>query len=115
MVRDAITTAIAYYTAMGEKNVESMATYLHPDVDFSSPVAKLKGKEGVLEGAKRLIASFTKLTIRTKMTAGDQAMLVIDLEFPGLAETFGSVALLTVREGYIAKIELFFDTGALKK
>ena len=36
-------TAESYYKAMGNKDLEGMAQYLHPDVQFIGPMAKMTG------------------------------------------------------------------------
>ena len=49
---NSIETAEAYYEAMGSKNTQEMAKYLHPDVQFVGPLAEMKGKESVLDATK---------------------------------------------------------------
>lgn len=104
-----VAIAEAYYTAWGEKNVAGMEKFLHPDVRFISPLAETMGKEVVLGALKRGSAFFRTLTIRAKFGSGDQAMLVIDLDFPDPVGNVRTAVLMTFLEGLIAKIELFFD------
>lgn len=106
---NSVSIAEAYYTAMSEKNGEGLGKYLHPDVQFKGPLSQLKGKEAVLESVKNFTSFFKKLTIRTKFGSGDQAMVVYDVDFPEPIGRFPSAALLTIREGLIREIELFFD------
>lgn len=108
-------TADAYYTEMGKKNIEALAKYLHPNVQFKSPVAKAVGKEALLEATKSFMNLFSALTIRSKFGAGDQAMVVYDVEFPAPFGMIPTSVLLTFQEGLIAKIELFFDARPFEK
>jgi hypothetical protein len=106
-------TAGAYYTEMGKKNVDGLAKYLHEEVQFKSPVAKAVGKAALLEATKNFTNFFQSLTIRSKFSLGDQAMVVYDVAFP-----FGSVptaVLMTFKEDLIANIELFFDARPFEK
>jgi ketosteroid isomerase-like protein len=104
-----------YYKAMGEKNIASMEKYLHPDVQFISPLSKTKGKEAVLEATKGFANFFKTLTIRSSFGSADQAMIVYDVDCP---EPFGIIrtaSLMTFKEGIIVQIELFFDARPFEK
>ena len=108
-------TAVTYYTEMGKKNIEGLAMYLHPNVQFKSPVAKAVGKEALIEATKSFMNLFSTLTIRSKFAAGDQAMVVYDVDFPA---TFGRIptsVLMSFQESLITKIELFFDARPFEK
>lgn len=50
--------AESYYKAMGDKDLEGIAKYLHPDVQFIAPLAKMTGKNAVLEAVKRFFSLF---------------------------------------------------------
>ena len=98
-----------YYTLVGQKNVEGIKKYLHPDVEFYGPLASLKGKEAVIEATSHFMNSFKSLTIRAKFGAGDQAMIVYDVDVPGIAKDFPGASLLSFRDGIIVRIQLFYD------
>ena len=104
-----VALAEAYYTAMGEKNVTDMEKYLHPDVRFIGPLAKITGKEELLSAAKNFIALFKTLTIRALFGSENQAMLAYDLDCPPPIGKLPVAALLTFQEGLIIEIELFVD------
>jgi hypothetical protein len=110
-----VAIAEAYYTAMGEKNVAEMETYLHPNVRAIGPLGEMIGKEAVLETVKKLIIPLKTLMIRAKFGSGDQVMLAIDLEFPEPIGTLPSAVLMTFQDGRIAKNELFFDARPFDK
>ncbi len=103
------TVAEAYYTAMGQKNLDIMEKHLHSNVQFISPFAELKGKEPVMEAVKKFMALFQTLTVRTKFSSNEQALVVYDVDFPALIGNIPTASLLTLQDGLITKIELFFD------
>lgn len=115
MNKNAAALAEAYYTAVGKKNVVDIEKFLHPDVLFVGPLAKLKGKEAILEATKRFTTLFKTLKIRAKFGSGDQAMVVYDLDCPLPIGHFSTAVLMTFQEGLVAKIELFYDARPFDK
>ena len=115
MSKNNVDVAVAYYTAMGEKDVSSMEKYLHPDVRFSAPLDKMTGKEAVLEAVKQFAPFYKTLKIRAQFGSEDQAVIVYDFDFPAPIGNFPSAALLTFQDGLIAQIELFYDARAFEK
>jgi hypothetical protein len=110
-----ITRAEAYYKSMNNKNLSEMAEYLHPDIQFLSPLAQLKGKEAFLEAAEKLMTLFISLTIRAKFSSEDQVMLAYDFDFPEPIGMIRTAALLTFENTLITHIELFFDPNPFIK
>lgn len=109
MEQNTVTIAEAYYTAMSEKNLNSLEMYLHSNVQFSSPFAQLQGKETVLEAINKFMGLFKTLTIRATFGSKEQAMVVYDVDFSSPIGNIPTAALLTFQEKRITKIELFFD------
>lgn len=107
--------AEAYYKLVSEKNGEGIQKFLHPDVEFSSPLASIKGREAVVEATSHFMKAFSSLKIRAKLSGENQAMIVYDTDFPGIATNFPGASLLTFRDGLIVKIELFLDGSLFKK
>ncbi|MBS0656607.1 MAG: nuclear transport factor 2 family protein [Verrucomicrobia bacterium] len=101
--------AIAYYSAFGEKNLEEVAKYLHPEVTFIGPLAEMQGKEAYLDAAKKYMAFFKSQKIREVFSYGDRALLVFDYEFPAPLGHVPGASLLTFEGEHIVKIELFYD------
>ncbi len=104
-----------YYTLVGEKNVEGIKKYLHTDVEFFGPMATLRGKEAVLEATTNYMKIFNSLTIRAKFGAKEQAMIVYDVDIPGIRKDFPGAVLLTFCDELIVKIELFYDSAAFQE
>lgn len=104
-----------YYKLIGEKNVEGIKKYLDHDVEFYSPLATLKGKEAVIGATANFMNAIESLKIRASFASGDQAMIVYDVDFPGMASNFPGASLLTFRNNLIVRIELFHDASHFKK
>lgn len=102
--------AYEYYRLVGEKNEEGVKNYLHSDVEFIGPMTSVKGKKAVFEATRNFMKTFQSLTIRAKFGEENQAMVVYDVDLPGIAKDFPGASLLSFREGLIVKIELFFDS-----
>ena len=109
MSQNNVLIAEAYYNAVGEKNVALLEKYLHPDVQFIGPLAKMTGRENVLEATKKFTNLFTTLTVRSKFGLDDQTMIVYDLEVPPPIGFVSSASLMTFKDGLVIKIELFYD------
>lgn len=101
--------AKSYYTAIGQKNIQEVEQYLHPNVHVISPLIEKTGKEAVLEALKGFIAAFNTLTIRTAFGSHNQVMLAVDVEYPAPIGNLRTASLISLQDGLIIKIELFFD------
>lgn len=115
MMTDTKAIGVAYYTALGEKNIKKVSEYLHHNIQFTDPQEKVIGKEAVLKAAKGFCAIFKSLTILAKFGSEDQAMVVYEVEIPGLPKKLMAASLLSFHEGLISKIELFYDSKGLGK
>ena len=109
MKENNVLIAETYYKALGEKRLEILENYLHPDVQFIGPLAKTTGKDSVLEATKKFTSFFKTLKIRSKFGSEDQAVIIYDLEFPEPIGLISSTALMTFMGGLVTKIELFYD------
>lgn len=111
---DTKTMGVAYYTALGEKNMEKVKECLHPDIQFTDPQETVIGRDAVLKAAKGFTTIFKALTIRAAFGSDDQAMIVYDVEIPGLSKSLQAASLLSFQDGLISKIELFYDSSCLR-
>jgi hypothetical protein len=115
MNQNNVAIAEAFYTAFREKNIEAMEKYLHPEIQFFAPLAKLQGKEAYLEAAKNFASFFKTLTLRVIFGEEHQAAVVYDVECPAPIGKLPSVALMDIQEGLIIRIELFYDARPFDK
>lgn len=110
---DTMTLGEAYYKALGEKNIEEVEKYLHSGIVFSDPQEKAIGKETVLTAAKRFMGIFKSFTIQAKFGSKTQAMIVYEVEIPGLSKPLKAASLLSFQEGLISEIELIYNMKSL--
>lgn len=104
-----ISVALAYYKAFENKDVETIAKILHPDVGFIAPMGNSRGRAAVVEAAKRLLPLIKSIEVRAKFSSDDQVMLVYDLNLTAPVDRCPSAVLMTIREGMIVRTELFYD------
>lgn len=110
MSKNNVTSAVAYYRAMNDKNLADMEKFLHPDFRFLGPLADITGKNAYLQSQKQFfLPSFIKLTIRAQFGFGDHVMLAFDLDCPAPVGTLRTAVLMTFRDDLITRIEAFFD------
>lgn len=99
-----------YYKAVSKREFDIVEKLLHPDVKFIAPLAKLQGKEAVLEATKKFAAMFKTLKIRATFGSKEQAMAVYDLECPAPIGAISSSVLMSFDgSGLISRIELLYD------
>ena len=115
MTEKNVASAVAYYKAMADKDLTSMARHLHPDVRLVTPMEELTGKEAVLEAAKRLLPLINSIKVHAKFGSEDQAMLTYDMDFSAPIGVCRAAALMTFKDGLIARNELFFDARPFEK
>lgn len=105
-----VTSAVAYYEAMNDKNIAAIEKFLHSEVKFLGPLANITGKNAYLESLQRFFfPSFQKLTIRSHFGSDDQAMVVFDLDCPAPVGIVRTASLMTFKNNLISHIEAFFD------
>lgn len=107
--------AMHYYNAMLAKDFDTMASYLHDDVHFISPLVQMQGKEAVILAAKNLSQILDNIEIRAQFANDDQIMLAYDFLFHTLNLNLRSAVLMDFKNAHITKIELFFDGGLLQQ
>lgn len=99
-----------YYTLVGKKDVEKIKPFLHEEVELYSPLASVRGKSAVAESTGHFMQAIQSLKIRSSFGNPDQAMIVYEVDMPGVSSHFAGASLLTFREGKIVRIDLFYDS-----
>lgn len=107
--------AVAYYTAMKEKNVAGCEVLLHEDVQFVGPLATMIGKPAVVSAIKNFAAILKDINIRAAFGTEDQAMLAYDMVFPEPIGNLRAATLMNIKDGLIVKLELFYDARPFEK
>lgn len=111
----AVTLANAYYEAVSNKDTQSVANLLHSDVRLIGPLGNAEGKESVLQAVTRFATLLKSLHVNVSFGSEDQAMVNYDVDFGQPFGTCRSVALISIRDNLIARIELFFDARPFEK
>ncbi|HUI30438.1 MAG TPA: nuclear transport factor 2 family protein [Candidatus Acidoferrales bacterium] len=104
-----IESALAYYNAFEKKDLGAIARHLHPDVQFVAPMGESRGREAVVEAAKRLIPLVERIDVRAKFASGDQVALVYDMHLTGPVKICPTAVLMTFKNDLIARTELYYD------
>jgi hypothetical protein len=110
-----VACAVAYYTAMADKDLTGMARRLHPDIQLVTPMEELDGQKTVLEAAKRLLPLIDSIKVHAKFGSKDQAMLTYDMDFVVPIGVCRAAALMTFEAGLITRNEIFFDARPFDK
>jgi hypothetical protein len=69
----------------------------------------------VFAAVKGFMGAFQSLTIRASFASETQAMLAIDTLFPAPIGNLRTASLVTIQDGLITKIELFYDGKQLER
>lgn len=110
MIEHNATLAADYYRAVNDKNHAEIEKFLHDNIELIGPMGQISGKENVFGAVKRFLNAFKTLTIRTVFSSHDQALLIYELDCPEPIGHFrGAAALMTLHNGLIVRLELFFD------
>ena len=109
-MKDTVTTAVAYYTALGNKNIEEVKKYLHSNIQFTDPQEQVVGKEAVLKAAQGFMGVFKTLSIRAKFGSEAQAVVIYEVEILNFAKALRAASLLSFQDSLISKIDLIYDT-----
>lgn len=99
----------AYYQAMLAKEYDTMASFLDEDVLFISPLAGMQGKESVIDAAINLSNILDDIQFKSIFSQSNQVMIAYDFIFSKMDLNLRSAGLLTIKNGLISSIELFYD------
>jgi len=84
-------------------------------VSFTSPVRRVNGKQAFLEATKRFYGGIRSVEVRDVLADGSRACALThyELQPPGNAPSFTSdvAEIITVRNGKIASLEIYFDSA----
>lgn len=104
-----IALAEAYYKALVNKDLKTAESHLHPDVHFVAPMGESRGRDKVIEAAKRLVPLLKGVDIRARFSAGDQVALIYDMKLTAPVDICPTAVYMTFKDGLIARTELFYD------
>ena len=108
-----LSTALAYYEAINQKNVEVAAEKLAENVKIISPLATKSGKPDVLDALKGLCLATQSVAVTANFADENQVMLALDIRFPEPIGILRAAVLLNFDQGLIKHIEMFYDGQAV--
>ena len=112
---DNLNLAENYYNAMLAKDFDKMATYLDDSVDFIGPLAEMHGKDAVVTAAKNFGGILQDIQIRSRFSSDNQIMFAYDMVVPVPIGKFRAAVLMEFTDGFISKIELFYDASPFQE
>ena len=104
-----------YYNSMLAKDFDKMASYLHDNVHFIGPLAKIHEKDAVVLAAKNFGGILQDIQIRSRFSSGNQIMFAYDMIVPAPIDKFRAAVLMEFTDRLISKIELFYDASPFEK
>ena len=109
------TIAELYYEAMGNKDIAAMEQYLDKNVQFTAPMSNISGKINVIEASKVILPLFNTLEVRKTFHNEDHSIIIYDISFPEPIGKCRVCGMITVENGLITHIELFYDARPFDK
>jgi len=104
-----------YLAAWQRKDADAIAAHVHTHVHFKGPMTELQGREPFIAACKRMFPMLKEYRVRSVAATEDRAIFVYDfvcVEPIGLCRT---AELITVKDGLIRDVELFFDARPFEK
>jgi ketosteroid isomerase-like protein len=111
--QDTATVVRAYYDAWTTGDFGHAAGLLAPDLTVEVPVNEYPDAESFAAALKSFGSLATRTELLAAMSAGEDGMLLYDMDVPGLG-TFRVAEHLTVADGQITRIRQIHDTAALR-
>ena len=110
---DTATAARAYYDAWTDGNFGRAAALLAPGLTVEVPVNEYPDAGSFAAALESFGSLATRTELLAAMSAGQEAMLLYDMDVPGLG-TLRVAEHLTVEDGRITRIRQIHDTAALR-
>lgn len=109
MSNNNLETVLAYYEAINQKQPDLAAEKLAENVNLITPLDEKHGKSEVLDAVKGFCLAVEKVSIKAQFSKDNQVMLAYDILFPKPVGNLRAAGLITLDQGLIANIELFYD------
>ena len=104
-----------YLEGWKTKDANAIAACVHPEVTFTGPMSTSQGRDAFVAGAARMFPMLREHRVRSILTNRDQAMFVYDfvcIEPIGVCRT---AEFVTLQDGLIGSVEIFFDARPFEK
>lgn len=101
-------TALAYLDAIAKKDLGRLETLVAPDVQFTGPVSQLRGFRDLRAAFERISAVHVRSDIKRVFSDGNDVCVIYDF-VTDTAGTLPTIEWLTLANGRIANIKLYYD------
>ena len=98
-----------YFTALKQKDFDTMRTLLDDEVTFVGPLGATNGAGDYIDALKRVTASMVGVERQALFADGEDVCQIYDLTLTAPAATLTVAQWLKVRDGRITAVRLYFD------
>lgn len=113
MSKNNLLIVLAYYEAINQKRPDLAAEKLSDNVKLITPLDEKHGKTEVTGAIKGFCSAMENVFIKAKFASDDQVMLAYNILFPQPIGNLPAAGLLTLDQGLITNIELYYDGSVL--
>jgi ketosteroid isomerase-like protein len=104
----------AYYDAWTTMDFVRAESLLAPELAVEVPVNEYPTVESFAAAVRTFGSMTRKAQLLSQLSAGDQGMLLYDMQVQGLETTLRVAEHFTVRDGKITRVRQVHDTAALR-
>ena len=101
-------TVLAYLDAVAKKDLGRLEALVAPDVQFTGPVSQLRGLRDVRAAFERITPIHVRSDIKRVFSDGNDVCVIYDF-VTDTAGTLPTIEWLTLANGRIASIKLYYD------
>jgi hypothetical protein len=98
-----------YYAAWGSKDIPAIRSLLHDDLSFNGPIDTFDNADAYLSSIQHVFPIVRGVEPRKVFVDGEDACTIYDLITATPAGTAPVAEWVTVKDGKIAAIRVFFD------
>ncbi len=102
-----------YFAALKEKDFATMRTLIHDDVVFKGALGTTDTAEDYISGLQGMMAAMTGMERTVVFAEGENVCQIYDLTLAEPPVTLSIAQWLTVRNGRIAMLRVYFDPRPL--
>jgi ketosteroid isomerase-like protein len=103
----------AYHEAWTRHDFEQAAVLLAPALQIEVPINDYPSKDSFVRALAAFGSQVTRVEVLSELSAGDEAMLLYDMEVEGLGP-MRIVEHFTIADGKIARLRQIHDTAAFR-
>jgi ketosteroid isomerase-like protein/uncharacterized protein YndB with AHSA1/START domain len=104
----------SYYDAWTTKDFTQAESLLAPELAVEVPVNEYPTTESFAAAVRAFGSMARKTELLSELSAGDEGMLLYDMQVQGLEGTLRVVEHFTVQDGKITRVRQIHDTAALR-